>query len=99
MFGGRVMRVYLEGKKIYVKNTESLVYEVKYYEGYDGYDSLHFQLELVCGLDKDEWKPADCFDDDVQSESVIQYFFKESLEECLDANEYEILEENPLAKK
>jgi len=50
-------------------------------------------------LDKDEWKPADCFDDDVQSESVIQYFFKESLEECLDANEYEILEENPLAKE
>jgi len=29
------MRVYLEDKKIYVKNTEGLVYEVKYYEGYD----------------------------------------------------------------
>ena len=43
------MRVCLGEKKIYVKNTESLVYEVKYYEGYDGYDSLHFQLELVCG--------------------------------------------------
>ena len=43
------MRVCLGEKKIYVKNTESLVYEVKYYEGYDGYDSLHFQLDLVCG--------------------------------------------------
>ena len=29
------MRVCLGEKKIYVKNTESLVYEVKYYEGYD----------------------------------------------------------------
>lgn len=93
------MRVYLEGKKIYVKNTEDMVYEVKYYEGYDGYDSLHFQLELVCGWVEDEWKPADCFGDDVQDESVIQYFFKESLEESLDANEYEILEGNPLEKK
>ena len=99
MFGGRVVRVYLEGKKIYVKNTEGLVYEVKYYEGYDGYDSLHFQLELVCGWDEDKWKPADCFGDDVQDESVIQYFFEESLEECLEANEYKILEGNPLEKK
>lgn len=99
MIGGRVVRVYLEGKKIYVKNTEGLVYEVKYYEGYDGYDSLDFQLELVCGWDENGWKLADCFDDDVQTESVIQYFFKESLEECLDANEYEILEGNPLEKK
>ena len=93
------MRVCLGEKKIYVKNTESLVYEVKYYEGYDGYDSLHFQLELVCGWSEDEWKPADCFADDVQSESVIQYFINESMEECLAANEYEILEENPLEKK
>ena len=93
------MRVCLEDKKIYVKNTEGLVYEVKYYEGYDGYDSLHFQLELVCGWDEDEWKPADCFADDVKTESVIQYFIKESLEECLAANEYEILEKNPLEKK
>lgn len=93
------MRTYLGENKLYVKNTEGLVYEVKYYEGYDGYDSLHFQLELICGWDEDEWKPADCFEDDVQTESVIQYFIKESLEECLEANEYEILEENPLEKK
>ena len=93
------MRVCLGEKKIYVKNTESLVYEVKYYEGYDGYDSLHFQLELVCSWGEDKWIPADCFADDVKTEGVIQYFIKESLEECLAANEYEVLEENPLEKK
>lgn len=93
------MRIYLGEKKLYVKNTEGLVYEVKYYEGYDGYDSLDFQLELVCGWDENEWKPADYFVDDVQEESVIQYFFKEGLEECLEANDYVILEKNPLEKK
>lgn len=40
------MKVYLENKKVYVQNEDKLVYEVKSYEGYDGYDSLHFQLEL-----------------------------------------------------
>ena len=93
------MRIYLGEKKLYVKNTEGLVYEVKYYEGYDGYDSLDFQLELVCGWDENEWKPVDYFVDDVQEESVIQYFFKEGLEECLEANDYVILEKNPLEKK
>lgn len=92
------MKVFLENKKIYVENEDKFVYEVKSYEGYDGYDSLHFQLELVCGWKHNEWQPAEEFSEDVQTETVIQYFFEESLKECLESNSYTILEGNPMEK-
>lgn len=90
------MRVYLENKKVYVQNEDKLVYEVKSYEGYDGYDSLYFQLELVCGWKNNGYQLAEEFSEDVQTETVIQYFFKEGLEECLEANGYTILKTNPV---
>lgn len=36
------------------------------------------------------------FSEDVQTETVIQYFFKEGLEECLEANDYTIIKGNPM---
>lgn len=41
---------------------------------------------------------AEEFSEDVQTETVIQYFFKEGLEECLEANGYTILKTNPTEK-
>ena len=90
------MRVYLENKKLYVQNEDKLVYKVVSYEGYDGYDSLHYNLELVCGWKHNGWQPAEEFSEDVQTETVIQYFFKEGLEECLEANDYIIIKGNPM---
>ena len=34
--------------------------------------------------------------EDVQTETVVQYFFKEGLEECLEANDYTIIKGNPM---
>ena len=69
-------------------------------------EGMSWRKENICkkywkfgGWGEDKWIPADCFADDVKTEGVIQYFIKESLEECLAANEYEVLEENPLEKK
>lgn len=93
-------RIYLEGKKFYVKNEENFIYEVKSFEAYDGYNTLHFNLELVAGWDYinpdmndiQGYVPADRFVEDLQSETVIQYFMEESLKECMEANDYEVLE-------
>lgn len=93
-------RMYLEGKKFYVKNEEKFIYEVKSFEAYDGYNTLHFNLELVAGWDYinpdmndiQGYVPADRFVEDLQSETVIQYFMEESLKECMEANDYEVLE-------
>lgn len=93
-------RMYLEGKKFYVKNEENFIYEVKSFEAYDGYNTLHFNLELVAGWDYinpdmndiQGYVPADRFVEDLQSETVIQYFMEESLKECMEANDYEVLE-------
>lgn len=93
-------RIYLENKKFYVVNEDKLVYKVGTFEAYDGYDTLHFNLELVAGWDYvnpdmndiQGWCPADRFVEDVQSETLIHYMMEESLKESLEANDYTILE-------
>ena len=99
------MRHYLESNKFYVINEDAkLVYMVSEYETYSGVTYLGINLELVAGWDYvnpdyndvQGWCPADRFVEDVQFESITQYFLKESMEEALEANDYTILEEiNP----
>lgn len=93
-------KIYLEGKKFYVVNEDKLVYKVGSFEAYDGYNTLHYDLELVAGWDYmnpdmndvQGWCPADMFIEDVQSETVIHYMIEESLKESLESDGYEILE-------
>ena len=95
------MKYFLEGNKFYVINGENLVYEVNGFEAYSGATALHIDLELIAGLDYvnpdesdiQDWVGADNFVEDVQYESVAQYFLKEGMEEALEANGYTILEE------
>lgn len=93
------MKTYLGDKTIYVENDIKLIYKVESIEAYDGYDSLHLNLTLVAGWDyinPDEnnvqgWCPASRFVEDVQSETVIHYFIKESMKEALEANDYTVI--------
>ena len=93
-------KIYLENKKFYVVNEDKLVYKVGTFEAYDGYDTLHFNLELVAGWDYinpdmndiQGWCPAERFIEDVQSEIVIVYMMEESVKKSFEANDYIILE-------
>ena len=95
------MKYFLEGNKFYVINGENLVYEVNGFEAYSASTALYIDLELVAGLDYvnpdisdvQDWVGADNFVDDVQFETVAQYFLKEGMEEALEANGYTILKE------
>ena len=95
------MKYFLENQKFYVINGENLVYEVNGFEAYSAHNALHFDLELVAGLDYvdpdqsdvQDWVGADNFVEDVQYESVVQYFFEEGTKEALQENGYTILEE------
>lgn len=98
------MKAYLEGKAIFVKNDNALVYKVESMEIYDGYNSLRLNLVLVCGWDyinPDEndiqgWCKADRFIEDVQYEQEICYIMEESVTECLESNGYIILDKCPI---
>lgn len=93
------MKSYLGNKAIYVQNEDKLVYKTESIEVYDRYDSLHINLTLVAGWDYVNpdmnnihgWCPANRFVEDVQTETVIQYFIEESMKESLEANNYEVL--------
>lgn len=94
-------RHYLESHKFYVENEEDkLIYKVGSYETYADCNYLRINLELVAGWDyvnPDEndiqgWCPADKFVEDVQTETVIQYFLQEGMKEALEANDYKVLE-------
>lgn len=94
------MKHYLENHKFYVMDEdEKLVYKVGEYETYYDYDALHIHLELVAGWDyvnpdeNDEqgWCPAERFVEDIQHETVAQYFLKEGMEEALEDNGYVIM--------
>ena len=94
-------RHYLESHKFYVENEDDkLVYKVGSYETYANCNYLHINLELVAGWDyvnPDEndiqgWCPANRFVEDIQTETVIQYFLQEGMKEALEANGYTILE-------
>lgn len=95
------MKYFLENQKFYVINGENLVYEVNGFEAYSGSTALYIDLELVAGLDYvnpdvsdvQDWVGADNYIEDVQFETVTQYFLKEGMEEALEANGYTILEE------
>lgn len=96
------MKHYLENHKFYVLNSdENLVYKVREYETFSGHDAIHIHLELVAGWDyvnPDEndvqgWCPADRFVEDVQSETIAQYFLVEGMKEALIENDYTILNE------
>lgn len=98
------MKAYLEGKAIFVKNDDKLVYKVESMEIYDGYNSLRLNLVLVSGWDyvnpdmndMQGWCPADRFIEDVQDVQEICYIMEESVKECLEANGYEVLKELPI---
>ena len=97
---------YLENNKFYVIDDEDrLVYKVATYETFDGCTYLQINLELVAGWDyinpdeNDEqgWCPAEKFMEEVQSETVNQYFLKEGMEEALEAHDFTIM--NALSPK
>ena len=97
------MKKYLNEKSLYVINDDRLIYKVNEYDVYDGYISLNYNLELVAGYDyinPDEndiqgYVEAINFIEDVQLESVVQYFLEEGLKECLIDNGFEILDKLP----
>lgn len=92
------MKKYLENKKFYVRDDDKKIYEVNAFEVYDGYDTIHLYLELVAGWDYvnpdyndiQGYVPADRFIDEVQSETVIQYFLEESATDALESDGYYI---------
>lgn len=95
------MKHYLENHKFYVENKEEkLIYVVKSYETYANCDYLSIDLELVCGWDyinpdessKRGWVFADRFVEEVQYDTVNQYFLKEGMEEALKWHDYNIVE-------
>lgn len=47
-------------------------------------------------FDVQGWCPADRFIEDVQDVQEICYIMEESVKECLEANDYEVLEELPI---
>lgn len=85
---------YFNQNAIYVKNEDNLIYKVTGFNSYDGYNWIHLNLELYAGYDEG-WKNPENFIEDVQSEQVICYIFHEGINECLEANGYEILENLP----
>lgn len=93
------MKKYLENYKFYVQDDDKKIYEVGSFEVYDGYKSIHLNLELVAGWDYvnpdyndiQGYVPADRFIDDVQCETVIQYFLEESATEALESDGYYII--------
>ena len=97
------MKNYLENKTIYVKNDEEFIYEVASFETYDNNDTIYLNLELVAGIgyiNPDEsdivnYVSADRFIEDIQNETVIQYFFKEGMIEALEESGYRIIEKLP----
>lgn len=83
---------------IYAINEGKLVYQVSNIELNKGTDYLSIELKLVAGWDyigdsnTQGWAAADNFVEDVQYESIIQYFLKEGLIECLEGNGYTVVE-------
>lgn len=96
------MKHYLESRKFYVINEdEKLVYKVGSFETYENTDFILVDLELVAGWDyinSDEndiqgWIASDRFAEDIQYESVNQYFLSEGMKEALEWHGYTVLEE------
>lgn len=93
------MKKFLENNALYVQNDDKLVYKVESFEAYDGWNSLHLNLVLVAGWDYlrpdhsdvQGWCGANWFVEEVQTETVIQYFMEEGMKESLEANGYEVL--------
>ena len=70
------MKAYLEDKRVYVRNEDGVLFRVESIEAYDGYDTLHINLTMV--------------DNENESDTVIQYFIKESMIDALEGNGYTI---------
>ena len=92
------MKIYLEeDKQIYAKDCNDLVYRIA--DGRMEDTCIMWNLELYCGWDyinPDEnniqgYVPANRFIEEVQYDTVIQYFFEEGLKECLGENGYIIV--------
>ena len=102
------MKHYLENHKFYVVNEDkTLVYKVGEYETFSGHEAIHIHLELVAGWDYvnpdyndiQGWCPADRFIEDIQSETIAQYFLVEGMKEALEENDYTILKENEITPR
>lgn len=95
------MKIYMGNQNIYAINEDKLAYKVDSMEVYDNQNYISVELKLVAVWDyKDPdtsdlmgWVPADRFVEDLQYESVVQYFLEEGLIECLEENGYKVLRE------
>ena len=97
--------------KIYVRNNDNLIYVVESVTSYNnGCDYMQVNLKLVAGIDyinPDEndmqgWCSANNFVEEVQEDSINQYFIKESMVKALENmvkalenNDYTIVENVP----
>ncbi len=96
-------KVYLSDNEIYAKTKGDLIYKTESMEMYDCQSYLTVNLELVAGYDyinPDDnniqgYVSASNFVDEVQTETVVQYYMEESTKQCLIDNGYEILETLP----
>lgn len=97
------MKHFLESKKLYVKNDDNFIYEVSTFELNDDSNVIYYDLNLVAGwdyIDPDTsdiqgYVKAERFIEDVQYERLLQYFFQESLMECVEENGYVVLDKLP----
>lgn len=95
------MKVYMEKQNVYAITEDKLVYKVSSMEVYDNQNYMSVELKLVAGWDYVDpdtsdlmgWVPADRFIDDLQYDSVVQYFLEEGLVECLEENGYTVKRE------
>lgn len=90
--------------KIYVRNNDNLIYVVESVTSYNnGCDYMQVNLKLVAGIDyinpdendMQDWCSANNFVEEVQEDSINQYFIKESMVEALENNDYTIVENVP----
>ena len=91
-------------KKIYVKNEDNFIYEVKCEVNniHESCNTHTYNLQLIAGwdyinenTDVQGYVSNDRFVKDIQHEWVVCWFIEESLKECLLSNDYEIIEKLP----
>lgn len=93
------MKTYMNNLNLYALNEDKFVYCVESIESYDNHDYFSVELKLVAGWDylddsnSQGWVPADRFIDDVQYDSIVQYFTIESLTEALEEKGYKVVKD------
>lgn len=89
------MRHYFNTNKRYVLSEDDRVYEVYSYETYDDSTFISVNLRLIGSREGVQWFMAKYMSEEIQEESVSQYFMVESMNEALESNGYKTILELP----